>query len=501
MEIPKHYSLVEDNKSHFIIHDKRDGKQFPIAKQDLHPAHQIKLMKIKKFDEGGEAEEADAAPPQEETLQAPAQDIGGVGDIASQSPQGLPPQIGFQAPELPQSQQGPGDAGVQAGTQPQQGQQFVGPGMDEQLKGIRAQAGGAQQLARDQQKALEDHQNNLKALQVEHANNYAQLELEQNHYQQQLESGKINPNRYYENMDTGKRIRTAIGLILGGIGSGLTHGPNVALQLMNKAVDDDIMSQKADIGKTQNLLSINLQKYHRMDMAEAATRLQYNTTLQMQLQAAASKSTSASAQAALHMQMGQLQQQNYAFKNTMALNMAKAQNLGFGGGEGGTPEGQENFQMLNDPKYQEKRVMVNGRAFQASDKDAADKMRRTEAIAGPVASQIRDLQLLASDPSTKFAGTASNLKAHGIMGNLSVQLPQLTGLTRVNEVEINHLAKSFQDPTRFDQSLGADKNTQFLKTLEDDLESKRSANLIGYKGMGAVKSFSPSTGKLPMNRK
>lgn len=510
MQIHKKYRLVKEHENHFEIHDTTDGKRFPIAKKDLHPASQIKLMKMPMFAEGGEVEDEDAVD-QSPAEEQPSEDANEVAqaeapvneaspspvDVAAITPQFAPQEAVPLAP--PSLEVAPPPTPAQA---PPINSEDSPPGMKEMESGIRGQAASANQLAKDQQAAIVQHQKEMDAFKVDHANAVAKLDLEQSHYQQQLAEGKINPNRYFENMSTGKRVATAISLILGGIGAGLTKGPNVAMQVMNKAVDDDIAAQKADIGKNQNLLSFNLQKYHRLDMAEAATRLQYNTNLQMQLQAAQSKATNGVAQSVLHLQMGKLQQEAYQLKYTMALNMAKGKVLGAGSVEGGLPEGQEPLALLSDPKYQEKRVIVNGRAYQAADKADAEKMRRTESIAGPVSKQIQELQSLSKDPSTKFAGTPSNQRAHSIMGNLAVQLPQLTGLTRVNEVEINHLITSFQDPTRFDQALGSSKNTQFLKTMEEELESKRGASLIGYKGgASSIKPVETSNGMLPMNFK
>lgn len=506
MNIHKKYQLVKEHPTHFEIHDTTDGKRFPIAKKDLHPASQIKLMKMQKFS-GEDSEEN----PEEQVVQ-PAEDASdqsmGAEDNASASADMTAPsqpemQAGWQAPML-----APGQAPMNPEVMPAEQTQNPAinpqanmPGMEQTKKGIEAQGASANQFAKDQQIALEQHQQNLQAFQEEHLKNVAVLDKEQDDYKKQLMSGKIDPKRYFNNMSTGQRIGTAIGLILGGIGSGLTHGPNLAVQIMNKAIDDDINAQKEDLGKTRSLLSLNLQKYHRLDSAEMATRLQYNTALQIQLQAASSKATNGLAQGAMNMKLGQIESQNAFYKQKIAENISRGQNLGYGSGEGGTPVWQENFQMLMDPKYQEKRVVVDGKAYQAADKTDAEKLRRTESIAGPVKTQVQDLQALANDPTTRFQGTPSNLKAHAIMGNLSVQLPQLSGLTRVNEVEIKHLADSFQDPTRFDQSLGSVKNVQFLKMMEDDLEAKRSAGLIGYKGIGNVKSFAPASGALPLNRK
>lgn len=53
MMFPKHYSLIKEHPKHFELHDARDNKTFHIAKKDLHPASQIKVMKMQKFSDGG----------------------------------------------------------------------------------------------------------------------------------------------------------------------------------------------------------------------------------------------------------------------------------------------------------------------------------------------------------------------------------------------------------------------------------------------------------------
>ncbi len=56
MELPKHYSLHSENDSHFVVHDARDGKTFHIAKKELHPANQIKVMRMQKLADGGDVD-------------------------------------------------------------------------------------------------------------------------------------------------------------------------------------------------------------------------------------------------------------------------------------------------------------------------------------------------------------------------------------------------------------------------------------------------------------
>jgi hypothetical protein len=57
----------------------------------------------------------------------------------------------------------------------------------------------------------------------------------------------IDPNRYFENRSTGERIMSGIGLILGGIGAGLTGRENVAFKVIDDAIERDIMAQRENL--------------------------------------------------------------------------------------------------------------------------------------------------------------------------------------------------------------------------------------------------------------
>jgi hypothetical protein len=67
-------------------------------------------------------------------------------------------------------------------------------------------------------------------------------------------NAEINPNHYFENMSTGSKVASAIGLLLGGIGSGLTQGPNPAQQFLQQQVDRDIEAQTKNLSNKQNII-------------------------------------------------------------------------------------------------------------------------------------------------------------------------------------------------------------------------------------------------------
>lgn len=77
---------------------------------------------------------------------------------------------------------------------------------------------------------------------------------------QEYANGKIDPSRYVNNMSTGSKIATAIGLALSGLGAGGSGQQNLAAQYLNKQIENDVDAQKADLGKKENLLNFNYKK-------------------------------------------------------------------------------------------------------------------------------------------------------------------------------------------------------------------------------------------------
>lgn len=64
-------------------------------------------------------------------------------------------------------------------------------------------------------------------------------------FKQYMNQNPINPKAYQENMNTGQKVSTAIGLFLGGFKQGLVGGNNPAMDFLNHQIDRDINGQKA----------------------------------------------------------------------------------------------------------------------------------------------------------------------------------------------------------------------------------------------------------------
>lgn len=207
------------------------------------------------------------------------------------------------AAQVPQSHGASSDFSVEGqGSPAQQGTvaptQQMSPDMISQLQGsFEKQKQAAQMLgaAQSQQgKAESDilgqNTKDLQGLQQKYDPQYADIDQERSALTQDIQNGHIDPNHYLHDMSTGQKIGTAVGLILGGIGGGITHTDNPAQQFMQNQIDRDIEGQKADLGKKENLLSMNMRRFGNLKDAEMMTRANMMDITSMKLKQAAAQS-------------------------------------------------------------------------------------------------------------------------------------------------------------------------------------------------------------------
>lgn len=309
MNLPKHFSLIKENPDHFLVHDSRDNKAFPIAKRGLHPAHQMNIMRLQKFSDGGDTKdlsdpanhnwydniiESDPEPQPDQPSPSRNVPIGRLGMDSPpppQAPQDLPPDQAPPTTPVPQAQgQIPPQGGAAPTQAPQAQPDFNAPPqgyptLDTLNKATAQEASGINQQAQGQmaqnQALAETHKAYL-ALEQERMNKYNET---MKIYQEQNDSlmkdvadAKIDPEKYWENHS---KVSAGIGVLLSGIGAGLQHSTtNLALQTIQNGIDRSIDSQKADLGRKQSLLSDNLRIQGNLMQAENATRIQTSAMLQ-----------------------------------------------------------------------------------------------------------------------------------------------------------------------------------------------------------------------------
>lgn len=140
-----------------------------------------------------------------------------------------------------------------------------------------AQTAGAYKAADDAKAALDQSmEHRRQAMQEADA-----ADAESRKRAQEVAAMKVDPNRLWNKASTGQKIVGGIfaglGLALGGIGAGMTKGPNYAMEIIQSAINRDIDAQKEEIQNAKDgaaeLAKISKAKYGReMDMAEFETR-------------------------------------------------------------------------------------------------------------------------------------------------------------------------------------------------------------------------------------
>lgn len=223
---------------------------------------------------------------------------------------------GFGVPAVPggstqvSAPQGNPEVPMQA--QPQQAQQqmpVAKPGVDPlaQMQAANTQSAMAQKQYYDETKRAQDEYNS-RLIEVDNvkAKELAAIDSHQASLMDAIMNQKLDPNRIWNNASTGAKISAGIGVLLSGLGAGLTGGPNLALESINKMVDKDIDAQKTELGKKQTLFSMNMQKYRDVSMATAATKASMAAMLQGQLSSSAARMGSAQAMQNAKLQNAQI---------------------------------------------------------------------------------------------------------------------------------------------------------------------------------------------------
>ena len=330
----KQFKKVRSNE-HFTTLQHADGHQVHIVHKALSPdmmkglqamdAEEHKEQEPEHFADGGQAEPQQLGnysiiPGQESQA---AVDSGAVIDAAvanlqneQRAAKGIAP-----VPEMPTAQavvapasveqpmvqkasfDGPTGAAPAPGVMPISGQnpqdiygfgtyeKYMKQGLGAQQAGIAGEAKAIEAQGQQEAAALQAQQAQEMKRQQDYEAHVQELAKERESFIQDIKDEHIDPNHYLGSKSSLGKGMTAIGLILGGLGSG--GGPNQALGFLQKQIDNDIDSQKAQLGKKQTLLSMNLQQYKNMQDAEQMTRMQMHDLFKSKLEeiGAANKGT------------------------------------------------------------------------------------------------------------------------------------------------------------------------------------------------------------------
>lgn len=213
------------------------------------------------------------------------------------------------SPDMLKGAQPQSDSPMDAYTKQMQG------GYANEVKGANEKLAAETQLGNRQEETFrEQAQNAQNQLQnTQDVQNAAQKERQA--FISDIQNQHIDPKHLFSTMGVGSKIGTAIGILLSGLGSGVSGQPNMAMQFLNNMVDKDMEAQRLNLGKSESLLSNNMANFHNLNDAALMTRMQYNDYFSHLLNQSAAQNRTPQAQAARDMAVGQLQQQN-AFINS-----------------------------------------------------------------------------------------------------------------------------------------------------------------------------------------
>lgn len=294
-----------------------------------------------------------------------------------------------------------------------------------------------------------------------------------------IAAGHINPKRYLDNMSTGGKISTGIGLILGGMGAGLTHGPNLAFQYLQNQIDRDINSQKDELGKKQNLLSHNFQQTHDLREAYNLTKIQTNDVLASHLRQLADQSTDQATKYRLMEISGNLNNNTAQLSHQAAI--AKMQQSMFSG-QGG-PSAAMALETLA-PEMRERAVQIPGGGMRlAVTKEGAKEVREQLQTVQPIFNLLDKMQSLG--PQALIPGTQAHRAALAMQAQAIPLVNENAGLKRLSAEDIGNIKNMITDPTKFNSLIGSSANNAFKSFLNDKLMNTMQNQLEGGAGQAA----------------
>lgn len=309
-------------------------------------------------------------------------------------------------------------------------------------------------------------------------------------------SAQIDPNRYWNNMSSGNKVMAAIAIGLGAVGGTFSgQGGNVALDIINKAIDRDIDAQKANaLNKRQglsdkiNIYNMNMKRFGDQRLAMAATQTQMLQMANLQIQASAAKFQGAESASRAKMLQGQIMGQ--IAQNTMAMQQMLKQKAALEALSGG---GQDlsGADLMALPKEQ-RELYVQGPGFRglAYTAEGAKAIRDSSGTVNGALHSIDKLLNLSKTNGREFLPSEAKAQAQALQAMLKGALrTEIVGPGAVNESEWKLLNDIVADPTKVMQ---LDGNTRvrletLKETLIDGLRSKAAAQGIKIANVGFQK--------------
>lgn len=355
--------------------------------------------------------------------------------------------------------------------QPQQApqQDLWSQGIAEQREAIGQQYQAESQLGADQQNIYKQQvQNDQAALQNFNQRN-SKIQTERDSFLNDYKNQHIDPNHYLSSMGTGQKISTGIGLILGGMGAGLTHTSNPVMDFINKQISNDIDSQKMEMGKTENLLSANFKQFGNLKDATDMTRIMQNDIVSHQMKEAEAKVADPMAKARMQAAYGKLDTESGMLSRQLTLSQM--------GANGQLPV---SAQGLLPPDLQARSVKLpSGTLGIATSKEDAEKARSSFAILDNINAGIDRIDELMKTGGRTIPLTTANQKAEDARASVILNLRQLYSLNRLNSEQLDFYEKMVPSGGAWRQEKAKSQLDELRKGISDRKASEMNNFLMG----------------------
>lgn len=254
--------------------------------------------------------------PQQMPIAPPGMVPAGGPELASAP--GMAPQMEAPTSSLPA-------AAAQVGAQPAKPESPMdryNKGLNQQVAGINAEVKAIGDASARQQKIYEQQVEASRQLQANYQQQLSDLNTERENLIEDIKNSRINPNQYVENMSSGQRRNTWIGLLLSGAGSGLSRQNNLAADYLQKQIERDIDAQVKNLGNKNNLLTANYHQFQNLNAAIQMTRVNLNDIMAAQISEEAARSAYPMAQAKAQQAIGALMADSASKVQELAKTMA-----------------------------------------------------------------------------------------------------------------------------------------------------------------------------------
>jgi hypothetical protein len=287
-------------------------------------------------------------------------------------------------------------------------------------------------------------------------------------------------------MSSGQKIGTAIGLLLGGMSSGIS-GHNPALEFMNQQIDRDIQAQKFDQENRVTLFNAYLHQYGNAVTAEGMTRATLAGAYASQIRQAAANSDIPMAKAAGLLGAAQFERQIIPLVQNAHLMSQVAQYTGANPAAQVGPESK--FQVALNAAQNINPAVGKDLASKyipnvgVASAPPTQKDKDTISAAQLVFNRAQDAQNLAQTKGTAWNPLGKDKQeADSIQADLKASIDQMYGGSRIPLF----LAKQFDELVRNPGSWNTTRAATGFKQLSEIAKSHRNVLLNKYQ----VKKFS-----------